>query len=637
MPKQKQYTADDIKVLTDREHVRLRTQIYLGNTSSTSYDVPMFLNDRFSVEQVEFIPAVYKAVGEIIDNSIDEFAHITQRNKTLSISADPTSGRYTVSDNGRGIPIGKHETGKYTPEVALGSLRAGRNFSDDKEAGVIGQNGVGSACTNYCSSEFDITINRDGKKYTQSFSDGALKITKPSIRKNASTKTGTTIDFQLDNKVFSDVSIDSRLMNNRAIELAFTNPGLIVGYNNTKYKFRKGLEDIVQTITKSTLLDEGSYYKFEYKTALNTMEFYVILGVNDSIDEQVFSWVNSSLLFDGGLCNTQFTNAFYDKAITHLKTQAKKQKVEVTKNDIRQGILILGNLKIQNPEYDAQSKTRLTGPNTRTEMSKMVNDMWAGFARKNKAWLDEVLSRAVDRHHTSANKKAIKEHAKTIRGKVPGLVDAISKTRYECQVLVTEGLSAAYMIADAREPKTTASFPLTGKINNVYGTTPAQLLQMGKITNLLSAVGLIPGKKAVRSDLHFGKVVIATDADYDGSDIFTLLVNLFYTFWPELFDPNYPAFIHRLIAPNVAVTSGKKRVHFTTRAEYEKKKNGYKNWNVNYYKGLGSMVKTDWEMILSGKTDSLIPIVDDGKIKETLQLLFGPSADDRKVWLQNEN
>ena len=634
MAKQKQYTADDIKVLSDREHVRLRTQIYLGNTSSTSYNVPMFLDNKFKVESVEFIPAVYKAVGEIIDNSIDEFAQIAQRNKTLSISASPENGYYSIGDNGRGIPIDKHESGKFTPEVALGSLRAGRNFSDDKEAGVIGQNGVGSACTNYCSEQFDIEINRDGKKYTQSFSDGALKITKPSIRKGPK-KTGTTVSFKLDDEVFSNVAVDPRLMNNRAIELAFTNPGVTVEYNKSKYKFRRGLEDVVQNIVNSTLLDKGTYYKFEYKTEGHTLEFYVIFGVHEGIDEQIFSWVNSSLLFDSGLCNTQFLNAFYDSAVTHLKTAAKKEKVDVTKNDVRQNLLVLGNLKLSNPEYDAQSKTRLTGPNMRIDMGKMIRESWVPFARKNKDWLQEVLDRAIDRHHTSANKKAIKEHTKKLRGKVPGLVDATNKHRFECQVLVTEGLSAASMITEARDPVNTASFPLTGKINNVYGTTPAQLLQMGKITNLLSAVGLVPGKKAVRSDLHFGKVVVATDADYDGSDIFTLLVNLFYTFWPELFDPDYPPFIHRLVAPNVAVTSGKKRVHFTTREDYEKAKNKYKNWNVNYYKGLGSMVKYDWEMILSGKTDTLIPITDDGHIKETLELLFGPSADKRKEWLQD--
>jgi DNA gyrase/topoisomerase IV subunit B len=634
--KNKSYTSDDIVTLSDREHVRLRTQIYLGNTHPTSYNVPVFLDGRFAIESVEFVPAVYKAVGEIIDNSIDEFAQINQKDNHLKIVADPINGCYTIGDNGRGIPIDKHESGKFTPEVALGSLRAGRNFSDEKEAGVIGQNGVGSACTNYCSSEFHIQVNRDGKKYTQSFSNGAESVTKPSIRKGPA-KTGTEVSFTLDPTVFKDVALPPRLMNNRAIELAFTNPNIVVEYNKHKYKYHKGLEDIVKKLVKSPILDEGSYFKFMYEQDGLQMEFYVIHGVYEGLDEQIFSWVNSSLLFDGGLCNTQFLNSFYDKVATHLKTAAKKQKVEVTKNDVRQNLLVLGNLKIANPEYDAQSKTRLTGPNTRKEMGEMMTAMWTSFSRKNKQWLEEVLNRAIDRHHTSANKKAIKDHTKTLSKKVPGLVDATSKMRFNCQVLVTEGESAASMITEARDPVTTATFALTGKINNAYGSTPAQILQMGKITNLLAVIGLVPGKRAVRSDLRFGKIIIATDADVDGGDIFTLLVNLFYTFWPELFNPDYEPVIHRLVAPNVCVTKGNKRIHFTTHKEYEKHKSKYKGWEIRYYKGLGSMAKKDWEILLGDETDSLIPITDDGNMKDVLELLFGPSAENRKRWLQNES
>ena len=223
---------------------------------------------------------------------------------------------------------------------------------------------------------------------------------------------------------------------------------------------------------------------------------------------------------------------------------------------------------------------------------------------------------------------------KTLSKKVPGLTDATSKVRSNCQVLITEGLSAASMITDARDPYTTASFPLTGKINNVYGSTPAQILQMGKLTNLLAAIGLIPGKKAMRNDLRFGKIVIATDSDYDGADIFTLLVNLIYNFWPELFDTNYEPVVYRLVAPNVCLVKGKKRVHFSSRTEYEKAKRKYKGYEVHYFKGLGSMSREDWEMILSGDSDTFIPILDDDKMEDTMKLLFSPDADARKVWLQ---
>jgi len=630
MARKKEYTGKDIQVLSDQEHVRLRTQIYLGNMHPTPYQIPIFEDGQFRVEEVTFIPAVYKAIGEILDNSVDEFAHIDIKNKQLTIEANPLLGEYLIADNGRGIPIDKHETGKYTPEVALASLRSGRNFSDDKEAGVIGQNGVGSACTNFCSVDFHVKINRSGKCYQQSFSNGASKISKPSIRKGPA-KTGTEITFTLDPEVFSDITLPDNLMRNRAVEIAMTNPGVGVSYNKQRYKYNKGMEEMVKKIIKNNVLGEGSYYKFQ----AGDMEFYVVFGVNSSVDEQVFTWVNSSLLFDGGLCNTQFMNAFIDKAIKHLQPQAKKEKAEVTKNDVREGLLVFGNLRIANPEYDAQSKTRLTGPNLRTDMQKMVEDAWRSFSRQQKGWLEQVLERAMIRHHSKANAKAIKEHSKGLKKKVAGLTDATHKNRALTQLLITEGLSAASMITEARDPKTTASFPLTGKINNVYGCTPAQLLKMGKITNLLAAIGLIPGRKALRSELRFGKIVIATDADVDGGDIFTLLVNLFYQ-WPELFDKNYDPIVYRLVAPNVCLVKGKQRIHFATRKEYEKQKGKYRGYEVRYYKGLGSMVKEDWEMILSGKTDTLVPVIDDGNMAATLKLLFGPDSDVRKRWLQDD-
>lgn len=622
MAKQKQYTGADIQVLSDREHVRLRLPVYAGATSPHTYDVPLFIGNKFRVEKITFVPAVYKCVGEIIDNSLDEFAQTSPVGKHISIDAHPMLGMYTITDNGRGVPIDKHESGPYTPEVVFGQLRSGRNFADGKAAGVIGQNGMGSSITCFCSTEFKIDIHRDGKRYRQTFSDGGSHITKPSVRQG-SAKTGTTIEFQLDPEVFDDITLPEQLMENRALEIALTNPGVVAEYNGKRYKFKKGFEEIVKKISKD-------YFKFD----TDGMEFFVIFDVNESLDEQAFSWVNSSLLFDGGLCNTQFLNAFYDRTISQLSREAKKAKCEVTKNDVRNHLLVIGNLRLSDPQYDAQSKTRLTGPNLRKEIGDMIDEQWSSFVRKNKDWLAAVLERAMVRYHANANKRAVKEHQKNLKKKVPGLIDATSKNRWETQLLVTEGLSAASMITQARDPRIHASYPLTGKINNVYGTTVAQLLKMGKVTDLITAIGLVPGQKALRSELNYGRVVIATDADVDGGDIFTLLINLFYTFWPELFDPNYDPFIWRLVAPNVCATKAGKRTHFPTRNEFEKAKAKYKGWTISYYKGLGSMVQKDWEMILSGETNTLIPITDDGKMKETLKLLFSGDADARKEWLQ---
>jgi DNA gyrase/topoisomerase IV subunit B len=618
----KKYTSKDIQVLSDRDHVRLRTNLYLGNTEEVNYTIPIFIDNSIRFESVKFVPAVFKAVGEVLDNSVDEFSHIQIPYKVLKIEANPLIGEYTISDNGRGVPIDKHETGRHTPEVVFGSLRSGRNFKD-REVGVIGQNGVGSSCVNYCSSSFYVDIKRDGKRYRQEFIDGCDEILPPDIQKYTGTETGTTISFQLDDNIFKNVNLPDVLMHNRAIEIAATNPLLTVEYNKRKYRFNKGFDDIIKRIS-------NDYFKF---TADN-MEFYAIFDIDLNSEEAVCTWVNSSYLFEGGICNTQFTNAFYDRVLDQLQSQAKKTKSTVTREDIRTNLLIIGNIKINNPSYDSQAKTKLISPNLRKEFDAILDDQWQAFAKKHKEWLAVVLERAVERHHKSANAKAVKDHQKTLKKKVPGLLDANGKDRSKCRLFITEGLSAAGNIIEVRDPATMGSFPLTGKINNTYGNTVAEILKMPKISNLFTAIGLIPGHTAELANMRFGDIVIATDADVDGGDIFSLLVNMLYQFWPELFNPKVPVpRVYRLVAPNIILIKGKNRLYFPSKETYEKSKQD-SSWEVRYIKGLGGLEKIDWQNILADKK-SFLPIVYDDNLKQTFELLFGPDADERKKWLQN--
>lgn len=632
----KKYTSDDIAVLSDREHCRLRTSIYLGDTTQNTYNIPIITEIGVDVRPITFIPAVYKAIGEILDNSLDEFSHLpNQRTKTLKITAEPELGQYIISDNGRGVPIDKHKTGKHTPEVVFGSLRSGRNFTDEKEMGVIGQNGVGSSILNYCSEIFDVDIYRDGKHYHQRFTDGALKVSKPVITPKKSA-TGTTLSFTIDSNVFSSVSLPAELMRNRAIEIALTNPSVTVQYNDETFRFKNGMSELVERFA-----GERSYGQFPITSPTVQGTLYVIPDSHDGTDEQMFTWVNSSFLFDGGKCNVQFVNAFMDKAIEAVQKKGTKDGLKITKNDVRSGITIIADLKIKNPAYDSQSKTRLSGPDLRKEMVAVVEEGWKTFAKSCDQWINDCYVRAYERHNFNATRKMQDDMSKN-KGKkirVEGLMDATSKVRSECMLFVVEGESAKAQISDERNPSTMGAFALTGKINNVYGSSLVQVSKMSKVTDLLAAIGLVPGKKVVRSNLNYGRVIISTDADYDGGDIFTLLVNLFYQFWPEMFSPEYEPMVYRLVAPNVCIIKGTQRVHFATREEYEKQKHKYKDkgWTVKYFKGLGSMSSEDWTMILSGETNTLIPIIDDGKMKDTLKLLFSDDTDMRKKWLQAED
>jgi len=624
--KKNTYSEKDIKVLSEIEHVHQRSQVYLGTTAETTYDVPLF-GDTLDISAVTFVPAVSKIFSEVVDNANDELVKFKPRNPFIRINADVENSTFSVEDNGRGVPIGKHETGRHTPEVVFTALRSGRNFDDaGKEAGVIGTNGMGVSLSAICSEEFTIDIRRDNKQYVQTFYDATRDIRKPKITKKPSKKTGTTVSFKLKEDIFSTTVLPPELVRNRAIELAATNPGLTIYYNQEQFLFKKGFTDLV------------SKYFDSYQTFSDgELEFFIMFDQHNDPEEKMFSWVNSSLLYDGGICNTQFINAFVDKVGGHLEKEAKKRKITINRNDIRHGLLVLGALKIKNPQYDSQAKTKLTGPNLRKNMDTLLDAGWKKFIRDNKIWLDAIIDRAVSRSNSAATKQLLKDKQKGKKIKLDGFMEATSRRREDCQLLITEGHSAKANIVQSRNPKTTAALPLTGKINNVYGASVAELMKMGKVTDLINVIGLIPGKRALRSELRYGRVCFATDADYDGDHITTLLINLFFQFWPELFDPKYPPYFYRMIAPNIVAEKGKKRIHFPNRDSFEAAKSKYRTgWEISYLKGLGTMSKSDWDMILSGDTDVFRPIQDDGSMADVMKLLFGPDSDMRKDWLQSE-
>lgn len=637
---ERQYDDSDILALSERDHVRMRVNVYLGPNVPTTVNIPVIdtsgAQGKFEIKTVEFVPAAVKAVGEVIDNAVDEMTlHGTANpNRHIQIGWSEKNGRCIVSDNGRGVPIGTHATGRPTPEVVFGSFRTGRNFKDDdRTAGVMGVNGVGSSATNCCSTEFKVSIKRDGQLYEQTFSNGMAEKSEPTYSKLArgQTKvTGTTVDFTLDPAVFKQVNIPKEVFYNRAFEIAFNNPGITTTFTDLD----SGDSKVFNVSQKGGF---GDIFKMlglnGYGFKSQDMEFWVAFDYSNSIDEQMFTWVNSSPLYDGGSCNTQFINAFSDIVCENLAKEAKRVKCELSRNDVRHGLLVFGLLKLKSPSYDSQAKTRLVGPNIRKEIDALITDNWASFNRASKDWQQAVIERAMRRTNASATRNAEKA-AKKFAGSIPNLVDATSSDRSKCVLYILEGLSAAGPLIEVRDPETIATYPLGGKINNVYGASVGELMKMGKLTQLLLAIGLVPGKKAIRSQLRYDRIVIATDADTDGGDIFTTLVCLFYTAWPELFQDKNNPFIYRLVAPNIAAVKGKQRIHFPTRGEFEAVASKYQGWAISYYKGLGSLVIEDWEMMV-GNARCYIPIYDDGELMETLKLLFSDDVNARKAWLSS--
>ena len=628
-PKSAPLREDRFRELSDIEHVRLRLPMYFGSDKVETFNGPIFSTEPFRVGPVTFIPALLKAFSEVIDNAVDELTESKQRLKMINITVDVDEQTISVEDNGRGIPLDKRPSGKLRPEVALTTLRAGSNFDDSqRKAGQIGMNGVGVSVTNICSSYLTVTIHRDGKRYTQSFLDGTRTIKPPVIKPYNGPKNGTEVTFTLDPAVFKHDELPMTVLRNRAYEVALMNPNFTVTFNGERIRYKKGLPELLDEVT-------DSYFIFHEKYSDDTeLEFAIVPDFHKGRDEIMLTWVNSSLLYGGGICNTQFLNAFTDRMMAHLDARAKKAKIAMHKDDVRSGLLIMSNLKLIAPEYDNQAKIRLTGPSIRKDMDALLDAQWGSFIRKNKVWVEEIFANAQARYHNKANRAAQEKHKKSSRD-IDGLLEASSTDRSKCILFVTEGDSAKANIRQVRNTEYMAALPMTGKINNVYGATVAQVLAMTKVADLLSAVGLTPGLRADPYTMRYGKIVLAMDADTDGSHIVTLYTQLLYQFWPELFDPKNPR-VYRLMTPNVVAYTDKQRIHFSTSADFDKVADKYTSYKKKYMKGLGTLTIADWQQVLANLDANCHVIVDDGNLKQTLHNHFGDDVAWRKAWLMGE-
>jgi len=442
------YNASDIAVLSDREHCRIRTAIYLGSTENTEYEIPIFKDNDIKIKKKEFIPALFKGVNEILDNGIDELTQIKRKNKKISLMHDTITNTFKISDNGRGVPTDLHpQTGKYTPETVFTELRSGRNFNDDaKDSGVIGTNGVGSSCTNFISEKFNVTIKRSGKFYEQLYTNGCEIINEPSINAYKGKDTGTCVEFKFDTtlKQFETTKLDYELIANRAVEIALNNPDIELSYVRKQldedgeeeqiseaYFFKGGMGEYIKSVSER-------FFEFKCDNPDFSAKYYVVLDKYLGIDEKVFVYVNSSLLFEGGTACNMFFNKFFGSVSEKLKKEVKKRKVDLNKNDIRQNLLIVADVKMKNPRYDNQSKTRLISQEIKKYIDKMVDSQITKFISQNKDWVEEVLSRAEFRQRI-ADMTEVKKKQKRKKGKLQKLIDCYSKDRSQCSIAFSEG------------------------------------------------------------------------------------------------------------------------------------------------------------------------------------------------------
>lgn len=618
--------TDNIKKLTEYQHTRLRTEMYFGSRVPHTQLIVVY-DEQYKPQYKEmtWVPALYTTFREILDNALDEVVGHGYGDR-IDIEYDSSNFLFSITDNGRGIPIDWDDEEKcHKATLALAHARAGRNFDD--RGSVAGVNGLGGAGCNFCSEWFNIEIHRDGQKFKQEFSeDGAdcteLIINQPQITKITSSKTGTKIEFKLSNKVFPEMILPEEFVRSRLVDISISNPSLKLYFNGNRVK-APDMKHILGDKHFSFDIVDGDYIN----------KFYIKYDF-DMADEVIHSTVNNIPAFNGGSNIDGFRKSFYKTLISELSKESKKRKLTPNNSDIQKDFLILSYTQMKSPDFDSQSKTRLINEEPEKIVRKYFEDgeVYKKIIKKYPDWIGMIYERCAERTHKKDLDEINKLSKKLAKAKVPKLRDASSRIRENCILFIMEGDSAAAGMTEVRNPDIHASLPLRGKVMNVSGMAPKDVLANKELADIMNSIGLVIGQKADRKNLRYGKIYIAHDADEDGKNIGALLINFFYSFWPELFSGDPYIFVFE--TPFIIGTKGKERKYWYS-SNYESfNADEYKGFHFTRAKGLGTLEKEDWKISINNP--ELIPIIDDGNLGETLDKIFNPTrADDRKDWMGN--
>ena len=620
---------DEIIKLTDTQHHRLRTEMYLGSRNLHTQTVINWNGKQLVAEEVSWTPAAYCAFREIFDNSLDEVIGHGHGSK-IDITYDPKTLSFSVADDGRGIPIDwDPNENMHKATLALTQARAGRNFGERQE--VRGTNGIGASVVVSCSREYHIDIRRDGKRFQQSFREGTelmpdTDISEPRIT-STSGKTGTETHFQLSPVVFPKAMVPLEFIRARVFEVAANHPRIRFTFNGEKINVGKSID-------RTMFLDRDVVVIAIAEEKFNST-YYLVPGFATE-GEYIHSTVNDIPAFNGGQHIDTFKRLFFGGMVKAMERESKRRGLIPNRSDIAEGLLIYNTTTMHAPNFDSQSKTRLINDEVDKYLKASLEDenTFKSIIRQNKAWLDAIYARCAARTQKKDDADIAKANRKIMRNKVPKLLDANGKDRSRCILLITEGDSAKTMVSAVRDPEVHGALPLRGKILNVRGESAKDVIANQIIGDLMTAVGIGIGQKADRREMRYGKIYLAADQDPDGANITALLVNFFYLHWPELFDPKQPPVFYVFQTPFIIQEKGKKR-HYWYADDYHKY--NPEDWKgapkPTRAKGLGSLERLDWVHSLANPR--LIPLVDDGKLAEALDLIFNHSkADERKEWIK---
>ena len=630
------YGASDIQVLEGLEAVRKRPGMYIGSTGPRG---------------------LHHLVYEIVDNSVDEAlaGHCDQINVVIG-----KDGGVRVSDNGRGIPVDDHPVEKRsTVEVVLTTLHAGGKFGGGGYAVSGGLHGVGSSVVNALSERLTVEVKRQGKHWTQSYRNGVPE--GPLAESGKTEQTGTTIEFWPNSDIFETVEFDYETLKTRFQQMAFLNKGLQIevidervsaGGRSDTFKYERGLVDYVEYLNnaKKTEVVHPEIISFEAEDSERTIALEAALQWTTAYSESVHTYANTINTHEGGTHEEGFRAALTTLVNKYARSTGllKDKDENLTGDDVREGLTAVVSVKLGEPQFEGQTKTKLGNTEAKSFVQKVTGEHLGDWFERNPAQGKDVVRKAVQA--SAARIAARKAREQTRRkgllesGGMPGkLKDCQSKDASLSEIFLVEGDSAGGSAVSGRNPETQAILPLRGKILNVEKARLDRALGNNEIQGMITAFGAGIGEDFDVEKVRYHKIVLMADADVDGQHITTLLLTLLFRYMRPLIERGYVYLaqppLYRIKWSNAEheyVYSDRERDVLIETGKKEGKKLPKEN-SVQRYKGLGEMNHQElWDTTMNPETRTLLQVtLEDAAVADTVfSTLMGEDVDARRTFIQ---
>ena len=633
----KEYSADSIQVLEGLEAVRMRPSMYIGDVNSRG---------------------LHHLVYEVVDNSIDEALAGYCSHIQVFINEDNS---ITVRDNGRGIPTARHsKENRSALEVVLTVLHAGGKFDKDSYKVSGGLHGVGVSCVNALSTKLIAEIHREGKIWKQEFCKG---VPTGDIQIIGETdRTGTTITFKPDDSIFYVTEYKYDILSARLRELAYLNKGIRLSITDKReldpetneprhevFYSEKGLSEFVEYIdnNREKLIDET----IAISTEKNGIPMEVALHYNTGFTENVFSYVNNINTIEGGSHLAGFKRALTStlKNYAESHNMLSKLKFDINSDDFREGLTAVVSVKVAEPQFEGQTKTKLGNTEVGTAVSQAVSSVLTNYLEENpkdaKAIVDKVILAATARHAARKAREMVQRKTVLSGSGLPGkLADCSDNNPENCEIFLVEGDSAGGTAKQGRDRKFQAILPLRGKILNVEKAMQHRVFESEEIKIIFQALGITIGtledsKEVNLEKIRYHKIVIMADADVDGAHIATLIMTLFFRYMKTVIEHGY---LYIATPPLYSVKKGKDQRYCWTEEQrlqlIQEMGNGKESsLHIQRYKGLGEMTAQQlWDTTMSPEVRTLrqVSIENAAEADRIFSMLMGDDVPPRRQFIE---